>query len=654
MDLLKELPLNFRWYLLHTTTDEIIILYYKSPADIASDESDTIIETTYFQTVLSKYKFKESDTIKKTRNDNEKTIDEFNNDIEKYCLSFDNINEIRLINTQYTHKILFENKVFTAMCKCSDNLYFELGYSGIRLSSNSYDHINKFEFFSGYLFPENTVTIKCNDYKITDININVYNGSTTNETAINFVINQSFKANSIRIYSTIKTVFTSGEMKVSQFDKSKLLISYLNLYGQEIIQTDKILSRIKIFGMKSVNIGEIEVDENNKYGNILNVNNITNFTLSRINRKVTELDIGTFLSIGNVGIVNIHNIDYKFTETSTFNKDIALISFLDDSNNLSRKINIFNSDVSNISSIPFTIFKLNNINIEKIYISTCSFGQNINILKTNEKTNIKKFYISDTTINTDSDFSLPKVDKLNLTNVTFNGLKTLELNAPYIFITKGLYYFDKLILQNDSGLDKISTDSVEFHGNEIKISEELPTNSIFFDINSIFDIINMNINGIASTFNDTKFHSNNINFATSGSVNLIKSFFYMNEMDTNINCNGSICGTMMISNSKKDNTFNLKINDTYQKLNINSIDIISNVNTPVIKITTNVPINMNVYNSDNKYSYMSYSDKYDSTRTSKIEFLDDVTNIINHVVLTDSEKICEISKNENVFIITKK
>ena len=654
MNLLKELPLNLRWYLLHTTTNEIIIVYYKSASEIPNEDSDTILESSYFQTVLSKYMFIDSDTIKKTRNDNVNTIDEFNNDIEKYCLSIENVSEIRLINAQYTHYVLFEDKVFDAMCKCANNLYFELGYSGIRLNSNSYDKLTKFEFVSGYLFPEKTVTIKCDEYRITDINVNVYNGSLTeNETALNIVINKTFKANRMQIYSTIKTVLSSGEMSPTDFDSSKISIAYLKLYGEEINQSDKHLNRLKIFGIKKVNIGEIEIDEKNKYGNIISVNNVTTFTLNKITRQVTELDMGSFLSIGNVGIVNIHNINFTFTENSAFNSDTSLISFIDDSNNLSRKINIYNSDVHNESLIPFTLFNLNNVNIEKIYISTCIFGKKIKLLKTLDNSIIKKLYINDTTLECDNDFILPKVDKLNLTNVTFDSDSNIELNAPYIFITGGLFNFDTIFFKNSDGIDKISLEDVELHGNKLKISEEMPSNSILFDINSTLDIKNIDISGISTTLNETKIHSNNIKISTSNIVNCIKTFFFMDKKNVKFNCNSSICGTFMISDSEKNNTFTLNINDKYERLNINSIDIISNTDTPIIKTTTNVPVDINVYNSDNVYSYMSYTTDYDSTRNSKIEFFDNINNPVDHIVLTDSEKKCKITKTDNIFTVTK-
>lgn len=659
MDLLNELPFNLRWYLLTTKDNKIIILYYKSPSDLFTEDDDTILETTYFQTVLSRYEFDDSQTIKKTRNENEMTINEFNNDIVEYCMKRNKVKEIRLINTQYTHKLIFEEKVYEALNHCGESLYFELGYSAIRIGSAQFKPLRKFEFVSGYIFPILNATITSDEFVFINVNINDYNGSPSDTNVINFAVKEVFRANSIQIYSTIQTGFVSSATDSESFDNSKISITYLKIYGQEILD-DKVSERIRIFGPKTVNIGEIEVEDTVQYGNILKLNNITSFTLSKITRNVKKIEQGSFMVVGNVASVNVHDINYNLTPESYLQNDSSIIFFLNDEKKLTRKLNIYNTKIQNNSDVKINIVKLSNDEIEKICISTCDFGTNVNLMKIDESAKIKKLNITDSSFVSEEDIIFKRCNKISLTNCNFDTLKSINIKGSLVFLSNGIWNFEKLnIDSDDQGFIKLNTENVEFIGAEINLKGNSDIDAPYFDTESAFKVEHIKSNGFSFSSNKTKFHSQDITFNTSQSINLIQTFFFMNNEDIVFNSNGSICGNCVIGKSDKSNTFTLNIQDTEKKLNINSLDFIFDKNSPIVKCTTNVPVSFNMYQNDNEYSYISYTDNYDSKQHSKINFSDNIEKIIDHKLLTDSEKLCKIELDPEVttskqYLISKK
>ena len=94
MDLLKELPSNFRYYLITAKTGEILILFYKHNRDFESQDEECIVENGYLRLNLAKYVPDQSQTIKVTCNENESTINQLNSNIVEYCNSRPNTKQV--------------------------------------------------------------------------------------------------------------------------------------------------------------------------------------------------------------------------------------------------------------------------------------------------------------------------------------------------------------------------------------------------------------------------------------------------------------------------------------------------------------------------------------------------------------------------------
>jgi hypothetical protein len=639
MDLLKELPFNFRWYLLYTKTKEIIILYYKSASDLQTEDEETILESTYFNTILAKYEIIES--VKRTRNENENTINEFNSDIVEFCNKHPNSSEIRFINTQYTHSLMFESKVFASFAKASKKLYFELGNSAIRIDNDSYEEFEKIEFTSGYLFPDSNTEIYCKNVTINNIDINCYNNSEEVH-SVSFIISEAFNASNIALYDTCKLNIVQGSKNETDFENSKVFISYLKIYGQEFVDLDSNTNRISILGINKVNIGEIEVEEAVKYGNILKINNIVTFTLGRIIRTITEVKNGSFVTVGGVGTVNIHDINYFINSDSKFKDDTSLIYFLKDSNSgLKRSINLYNSIITNDTDKKINIFKLPNLTVNKIFISSCTINDNVEILKMDDDSKITKLSFTDCDINCEN-FNVTKCDKLTLSNCNFNIIKKIDIKTPFLIINDGVWKFDELSINYDSLITKISTEHVEFDGNILNIDgSNSDLNGSYFDNGSKINVKNINIKGMIPSFLESCIHTANLTCTCDRILKLNHIYLFFRYGDITLNINSSVTGKIIIGSNSEVYKLNINISDIEKRLNINDVEFIGTDSFPTISTTTNTPIRFDYINSDNKRSYLSFTNDYNSKQMSSITY----TNAFKPVdfkLINNSEKNLEL------------
>jgi hypothetical protein len=622
-------------------------LYYKCPTDLITEDDETIIEQSYFKTILADYEF--DNTLKRTRNENEVTINEFNTDIVKFCNSYSDkeISEIRFINLQYTHKLYFEEKVYDSLVNCSENLYFELGYSGLRINSSEYRNLDKFEFISGYLIPNDNSIIYSRNVIIRNMNIYGINEQpkTTNVT---FAISESFKANSIQMYTTCRMNIVQNSKDSEDFDNSKVLISYIELYGQEFIDLKNSMERLNFLGVKKVNIGEIVIGDDVRYGNIVKIDNLVSFTLSKITRTVKQIVNGSCVTVYKVGMVNIHDINYIVNNDSEYDETSAIISFADDiKSGLTRSLNIYNTTLSNNSSKILKLIKLNKINMSKIYISSSEFN-NIQILDYNENTTINKLTYNDCKFS-GSDFNISKPTKLTFTNCTLDFTNIIDISAPFIFITKGIWNFNKLNIHHISDINKISLEKVEFNGKELHFNNEnCSLNGVMYDIQSKLNCKNIKVTNLISTFNDTCFFTNSLEISNDKVTKLLNNIFYFRYGDIDLNIKSSVNGKIITSSDEPNKKFNININDIEKRMNVNSINICGIENFPTIDTITNVPLNLELVNSDNPKAYLSYTGDYESKQKSKITFIpSEAQQNIKYKVITNSEKLIELLSYDN-------
>ena len=129
MELLKKIPFNFRYYLLTTTKNEIVVLYIHTDFTIEED-TQTMLETNYIPILKNRYNFVDSQTIKISCTDDEKQLKDFNYNIRNYCKARPEAAKIAFYSATPTYKIMFEAETMKAVFDCSDDLYFELGPEG--------------------------------------------------------------------------------------------------------------------------------------------------------------------------------------------------------------------------------------------------------------------------------------------------------------------------------------------------------------------------------------------------------------------------------------------------------------------------------------------------------------------------------------------
>lgn len=664
MELLQPNKYNFRYYLLYSkSSNEIFILFYKSETDFGTKDEETILESTYLPFTLKKYTFEETDTVKVTCEDNEYFINQFNNDIVNFCNNHIGSEAVHIENIQYTFRIALESRVFAACNNCANDIYLNLGYSSIRVGSSKLKPIRYFEFESGMLIPESTANVEIDNCKISSIDINSYENAAKDSHIINFIINKKCTINTLRQYAATMVSFVGQVSNGNDFMNSKISISYVNIYGQEVVDGDKYKERLYFSGVQSVTIGGILVESEVQYGNIIKVDKITSININNIERLINTVGEGSFITIGRVATVNLHNIRYLFTKQSTFLPNTNIFFFLPDNDgNLVRKINLFDSSFENPSDNVFNVCSLNNVEINSIFLSNCDIiGNNINIISLDTQSKILKLIYNNVVYSDVSDeISIPKSNKLALNNCSISSSNTLKVNSNHITIDEGMYTVKELIIDSEDMVFKLALNKSEIHANKLNIlNSNTDTDGILFDRESIYEINDFTISGYKPIFNNTKFHIGNLTINSQDVINIINSAVFFEKTNVNFNINSSLIGDISIVGEQSVKTsFGLTLRDDSKSLKTNIFDFKGSEESPTVIIKTNSPIKSEFSIYDNEYVSISYENDYDSEQDSKIIFDNSLTDI-EYKLITNSEKLCSFSKqideekNKTIYTINK-
>ena len=653
MDLLKDLPLNFRYYLMTTTNKEILIVYYKHTTDLASEDEETMVESTFIPIVLSKYKIDSSQTVKVTVNDNDAAVTVFNNKIIEYCNARKDFNEVRLLSVTKLHQILFEGKVFNAMIKCAKKLYFDIGEGGIRVGPQEFPNIELFTVNTGILFPETTATIYADEFKLTEVDVNEYNNS-GDDHVINFVAGKIFKSTRFKLYNTIKMTITLNTTNSTNFMSSKCSIQYIHVYGMEVLSDNDLnISRVSISGFNKCSVNGCTIDEDCRYGNIFKFDKITNLNFKDVTRDVKLIEKGSLVKINRVGTINIHKINYKFTKSSIIKDDMSLFYILGEENDeLKRKINIFNTTLDNPSTSNCNVCTLVNVKLDKMFISKCSFSNNITLLDMGNKAEIVKLEYNSMTFNMTSDFIFPKSTTATFVDVTYNSEYDVTFNSQYVSLTNGMWNFKKMGIYPESDEDvvlKISTNNTELVGQNIEfLNSENALDGLWNDKDSSIAVKKLTTCGYTDTLLKTKLHIGELEVTTQKVLKIPDTFVFFDEGDLTMNVNGSLSGKLTFDNVSRDKKFNVNINDSNKYMTISPINILSQPNSPEMNIKTNVPVKMELYNYDSDYAHIKFNE-YESNQqtTIKLNRMLENNDVPPTKLINDSEKKCSISEYED-------
>ena len=645
MDLLKELPSNFRYYLITAKTGEILILFYKHNRDFESENEECIVETGYFRLNLAKYVPDQSQTIKVTCNENESTINQLNSNIVEYCNSRPNTKQVRIYNcSTIEYKLLFESNVFKAICGCTKDIYIEIGESGLRIPNADLGQLNKIYVQSGRLYPESTATIYTEEFTGLNCILDVADKTNDNH-AVNIVITKKMSINSIRQYAPIDMVISAGNMNAGDFSNSKITCCCYELFGQERLENNTSRPRISILGVKKVNIGEMMIDKETTYGSVMKVDRVTTLTIGAVNREITEVSSGSFITIGRVGTVNLHQINYKITPLSTVSDDLSVVYFLPDNDSgLTRSVNIFSTNILGVKGRTMNVVKLASCSVDKVFISDCVIRDGVNLLNYDEKSSINRLNYNDCTIDGDS-ISFKYINNLSIVNTNVTSVNDIVVEASNVSISGGIWKFNKLTFNNSDFVQKVNFIGTEFIGNDISLENpnlDEYDNGVFYDTGSAFDVDYITIDKYKSSFTDSNFRLKKLSVNTNEVLTFSGSRLYFTRGDMNIECNGSLSGNITTLPSDNDARLNVVINDKTKHLSTNPLIITGSVFSPIFDVTTNVPIKFTFEMFSNPKIYASYTKEFDSPQKSTLTFK--YYPEVAHTVITNGAKYTSLSK----------
>lgn len=649
--LLKNLDCDTRYVLLTTTTKDIYVYLYHSPS-LINDDSKTEIESGYIPLLDN---IDPSQTKTFTITDNFKSIDKMNEDIESYIKSRSGYNSFNIINASRNHKYVMQSKVFAAAVKNCKKIYIDMGsvdtsekgnYGGsIRLDSTDYGEIDSLEIKSGTLLLEDNVTLIVKNLDITYCTVDTFNKDSENSCSFSVLVQKQMNVVNLAIYSTIFTTFSNYEKNSLAYLDTKCIVAFIRIFGKEKVQNNAKFERLLIQGFSKCSINKIEVEDSVRYGGILKLDRMDKLTIAGIERNINEVDpTAPMITVGRVAVTNLHNIDVLIKPSSSISSKYSLIEFTEDSTGTTRSLNMYNSNIVNKNSRKINIFKMKNIEINKLYFSDSYINENV-VLFERTDAKLNKLYFNACTIK-GSGFDLTDVTKLSLTDCDFTVSGDLNLSAAYVTINGGYYRFMNMNINSyeDKPVSKIDINKAEFSGGELKFTNDASSVSMpFFDNGCKYNVTDITIDKFNPSMTNSVICTETLRINNEKSTKLLSVMVNYRESnkETSFRINSAVSGIIMFSPNSDTNKFNLFINDKTRFLTINPIDLTGVVKTPDVKIVTNVPIKTKIYNFDNKYIHALF-DGYQDTQSSTIDLYPN-DDEYNTKVLNDSEKQMSIS-----------
>ena len=652
--LLKKLDCDTRYVLL-TTTDKDIYVYLLHSSSTITDSDKTEIESGYLP-LLDNIDSSQTKTF--TTNDNPKAINKMNDDITEYINARDGYKSFNIINTSRNHKFVIQSKVFAAAVKNCKNIYIDMGtvdtsekanYGGsIRLDSTEYGEIDSLEISSGTLLLEDNVTLIVKKLDITYCTIDTFNKDTDKSCSFSVLIKDQMDVVNMAIYSTIFATFSNYNKNANDYLNTKFTAAFIRIFGKEKINENAKFERILIQGFSKCFINKIEIDDSVRYGGILKLDRMDKLTISSIKRNINEVDpTAPMIKVGRVAVTNLHEIDVIIKKSASISSNYALIEFLEDTTGTTRSINLYNSNIVNKQSKKLTIFRMKNIEINKVYLSDTQINENVSLF---ERVNAKleKLCFNNCVI-TGTSFDLTDTIKINLSDCDFTISGDLNLSSAYITISGGYYRFLNMNVGSYETypVSKIDINKVEFIGGNLNFTNDASEVDMpFFDNDCKYNVTKILLDKFNPTFSNSVICTNELTINNEKTSKFLSTLVNYREenTDTVFNVNSSTSGNIMFTDNGSTNSFTLNLNDKTQFLSINPLDLIAVENSPNVKIVTNVPIKTKVYNFDSRYIHALFKD-YASTQSSTIDLYSEEDEPVTKV-LNDSEKQMSITSSK--------
>ena len=652
--LLKKLDCDTRYVLL-TTTDKDIYVYLLHSSSTITDSDKTEIESGYLP-LLDNIDSSQTKTF--TTNDNPKAINKMNDDITEYINARDGYKSFNIINTSRNHKFVIQSKVFAAAVKNCKNIYIDMGtvdtsekanYGGsIRLDSTEYGEIDSLEISSGTLLLEDNVTLIVKKLDITYCTIDTFNKDTDKSCSFSVLIKDQMDVVNMAIYSTIFATFSNYNKNANDYLNTKFTAAFIRIFGKEKINENAKFERILIQGFSKCFINKIEIDDSVRYGGILKLDRMDKLTISGIKRNINEVDpTAPMIKVGRVAVTNLHEIDVIVKKSASISSNYALIEFLEDTTGTTRSINLYNSNIVNKQSKKLTIFRMKNVEINKVYLSDTQINENVSLF---ERVNAKleKLCFNNCVI-TGTSFDLTDTIKINLSDCDFTISGDLNLSSAYITISGGYYRFLNMNVGSYETypVSKIDINKAEFIGGNLNFTNDASEVDMpFFDNDCKYNVTKILLDKFNPTFSNSVICTNELTINNEKTSKFLSTLINYREenTDTVFNVNSSTSGNIMFTDNGSTNSFTLNLNDKTQFLSINPLDLVAVENSPNVKIVTNVPIKTKVYNFDSRYIHALFKD-YASTQSSTIDLYSEEDEPVTKV-LNDSEKQMSITSSK--------
>ena len=644
--LLKKLDCNTRYVLL-STTDKDIYVYLLHSTSIITDSDKTEIESGYLP-LLDNIDSVQTKTF--TINDNFKAINKMNDDIANYINARNGYKSFNIINTSRNHKFVIQSKVFAAAVKNCKKIYIDMGsvdtsekgnYGGsIRLDSTDYGEIESLEINSGTFLLEDNVTLIVKKLDITYCTIDTFNKDSDQSCSFSVLVKDQMDVVNIAIYSTIFTTFSNYNTDANNYLDTKFTAAFIRIFGKEKINENAKFERILIQGFSKCFINKIEVDDSVRYGGILKLDRMDKLTISGIKRNISEVDPTTpMIKVGRVAVTNLHEIDVVIKSSASISSKYALIEFLEDTTGTTRSINLYSSNIVNNHSRNLTIFRMKNVEINKVYLSDTKINENVTLFERTDA-KLEKLCFNNCVVK-GSSFDLTDTTKINLSDCDFTISGDLNLSSAYVTISGGYYRFLNMNVGSYESypVSKIDINKSEFSGGNLNFTNDASEVDMpFFDNECKYNVTKILLDKFNPTFSSSVICTNELTINNKKSSKFLSVLINYREenTDTVFNVNSSVSGNIMFTANGSTNSFTLNLNDEAQFLSINPLDLVAVENSPNIKIVTNVPIKTKVYNFDSRYIHALFKD-YVSTQSSTIDLYSTEDEPVTKV-LNDSEK----------------
>ena len=652
--LLKKLDCDTRYVLL-TTTDKDIYVYLLHSSSTITDSDKTEIESGYLP-LLDNIDPTQTKTF--TTNDNFKAINKMNDDITDYINARNGYKSFNIINTSRNHKFVIQSKVFAAAVKNCKKIYIDMGsvdtsekgnYGGsIRLDSTDYGEIDSLEINSGTFLLEDNVTLIVKKLDITYCTIDTFNKDVDKSCSFNILVKEQMDVVNMTIYSTIFTTFSNYNKDANNYLDTKFTAAFIRIFGKEKINENAKFERILIQGFSKCFINKIEVEDSVRYGGILKLDRMDKLTISGIKRNISEVDpTAPMIKIGRVAVTNLHEIDIIIKKSASISSKDALIEFLEDTTGTTRSINLYSSNIINKHSRNLTIFRMKNVEINKVYLSDTNINENVTLF---ERTNaiLEKLCFNNCIIK-GSSFDLTDTTKINLSDCDFTISGDLNLSSAYVTISGGYYRFLNMNVGSYENypVSKIDINKAEFSGENLNFTNDASeVDMSFFDNESKYNVNKILLDKFNPTLSSSVICTNELTINNKKSSKFLSVLINYKEenTDTVFNINSSVSGNIMFTANGPTNSFTLIINDETQFLSINPLDLVTVEKSPNTKIVTNVPIKTKVYNFDSRYIHALFKE-YISSQSSTIDLYSNEDEPVTKV-LNDSEKQMSITSSK--------